>query len=67
MKCYFKTRVPIALKIIICSDNSINPFLVVKFRRIRVTGCYFGFLDKFRLPFDNFVGLPTIVARINVF
>ena len=57
----------IALKIIICSDNIINPFLLVNFRRIRVFGDYFGFPVKLRLSFNNFVGLPTIAAKINVF
>jgi hypothetical protein len=49
------------------SDNSINPFLEVKFRRIRVSGDYFGFPDKLRSSFNTFVGLPTIAAKINVF
>ena len=62
----FKT-LNIALITIKCSDNSINPFLEVKFRRIRVFGGCFGFLDKFWLGFDNFVDLPTISAKKKTF
>ena len=47
------------------NERARPPFLVVKFRRIRVFGGYFGLLDKFRLPFHNFVGLPSVVAKIN--
>ena len=43
----------IASKTIISSDNSINLFQAVKFRRIRFFGVFFGFSDKFWLVFDN--------------
>ena len=57
----------IALITILCSDNIINPFLVVKFRSIRVFGGYFGFPGKFWVAFDNFVGLLKILDKINIF
>ena len=63
---YFST-INSSLKPVTCSEKRINLFQAVKFQRLRILGGYFVFPNKFQFDFDNFVVLPTITAKINIF